>query len=356
MHELDSIAERIEHVAPDVPVDRHVVVHRDTRRPQSGHGLVERCHQQRGMSLASRPKISFTTDVQSNSVALEPASSVTRQRFGLGHPTQTEDSRIEGDGLVLTTHGNGDLHMVVAGDSHGHDYVALTSTQQGSTRLKEEPRRASTSRAPGSAKSSVGSRGPRASEAIASYLAGVPNADGDRSKHFPAIEKKHGEPIAVWIERLRALGNVKYVEQMEFLQNRHGFSRTHANALVMIVRGSESSKRFASPDSYFASIDPRAARTARAVFAVVRDDHPELDLVIAWNQPILRNDKGYVLGISTSKGHLTLNPFSKAALAAGDPLLGDLTSAKHTVRIPLDWKPDLELLRTMVRTRLGELR
>jgi uncharacterized protein YdhG (YjbR/CyaY superfamily) len=183
----------------------------------------------------------------------------------------------------------------------------------------------------------------------------VPNSDGDRSKHFPAIEKKHGGPIGLWMQRVRDLGDAKYVDQMEFLQERHGFSRAHANALVMYVRGSESSKRFASPEAYFESIDPRAAHTARSVFDAVRSKHPELELVIAWNQPILRDDRGYVLGISTSKGHLTLNPFSKAALDACTDLLGDLTAAKHTVRIPLGWTPNRELLETMVRTRLGEL-
>lgn len=183
----------------------------------------------------------------------------------------------------------------------------------------------------------------------------MPTSDGDRSKHFPAIEKKHGGPIRLWIQRLRDLGDAKYVEQMEFLQERHGFGRTHANALVMFVRGSTSSKRFATPAEYFSSIDPRAARTARAVFAAIESRHRGLELVIAWNQPILRNQKGYVLGISASKQHLTLNPFSKAALDACLDLLGDLTTAKHTVRIPFDWKPDRKILDTMVRARLREL-
>ena len=65
--------------------------------------------------------------------------------------------------------------------------------------------------------------------------------DGDRTKFFPAIEKKHGGPIAIWIERLKDLGDAKYPEQIAYLRENHAFSQAHANALVMYARGSTSS-------------------------------------------------------------------------------------------------------------------
>ena len=63
-------------------------------------------------------------------------------------------------------------------------------------------------------------------------------ADGDRSKFFPAIEKKHGEKIQYWINLLRELETTKYPEQIAYLKEDHGFSQAHANALVMYARGS----------------------------------------------------------------------------------------------------------------------
>jgi len=65
----------------------------------------------------------------------------------------------------------------------------------------------------------------------------MPAASGDRSVHFPAIEKKHGAPITKWIKLLEKLGDAKYPEQIAFLREKHGFSQAHANALVMYVRG-----------------------------------------------------------------------------------------------------------------------
>jgi len=181
---------------------------------------------------------------------------------------------------------------------------------------------------------------------------------GERSTHFPAIEKKHGKPIAHWFSRLASLGEATYATQMALLQDSHGFSRAHANAVVMHHRGSTTSRRHATPEDLLASLDPAAARTARAIFRAVRARHKGLDLVVAWNQPILRSAAGYVLGVSTSKNHLTVNPFSVDALRAVEPRLaaaGVLKVNKNTFTVPIGWTPDADLLGRLVAVRLREL-
>lgn len=183
-------------------------------------------------------------------------------------------------------------------------------------------------------------------------------SSGERSSHFPAIEKKHGKPMAHWFAQLKKLGDASYPAQMALLQETHGFSRNHANAVVMHHRGSTTSRRHGSTGDYFASIDPRAARTAQAIFRAIRSRHKGLDLVVAWNQPMLRNAAGYVFGLSASENHLTLNPFSAAALSAAKKLFepaGVLKVNKATFTVPLGWKPDPDLLATLVSVRLDEL-
>jgi uncharacterized protein YdhG (YjbR/CyaY superfamily) len=187
-------------------------------------------------------------------------------------------------------------------------------------------------------------------------LSAVPSPSGDRAAHFPAIERKHGKPVAFWLRELADLGEATYPEQMALLQERHGFSRTHANALVMVHRGSPSSRRHATPAAYFASLPPDQRRTAKAVFAAIRAKHPSLELVVAWNQPMLRTDRGYVFGLGAASAHLLINPFSTDVLEAVRPRLGPLEVKKHTIRIPVGWKVDAALLNAMVRLRLAELR
>jgi len=171
---------------------------------------------------------------------------------------------------------------------------------------------------------------------------------GDRAKYFPAIERAHGQPVQHWFDLLAELGEATYAQQMALLQEGHGFSRAHANALVMTNRGSPSAKRVASPEAWFDDLAPEHAVTARAIVAAIRERFPDLELVIAWNQPMLRTDAGYVFGLSAAKHHLTCDPFSAEVLAG-------LKVNSKTFVVPVGWEVDADLFAALVTARLGEL-
>ncbi len=181
-------------------------------------------------------------------------------------------------------------------------------------------------------------------------------ADGDRSKFFPAIEKKHGEKINYWINRLKELETTKYPEQIAYLKEEHGFSQAHANALVMYVRGSTTSKKFDTPSTYFKGLEPKTRATMKAIFSAITETNKDLELVMAWNQPMLRMGKAYVIGASLSKNHLTLNPFSTDVLEKHLKKLSGYKVNKHTFIVPLDWKVDGPLLRSMAKARISEIK
>jgi len=178
---------------------------------------------------------------------------------------------------------------------------------------------------------------------------------GDRSKYFPKIEAKHGKPVEHWFGQLGMLESDKYPDQIGFLKNEHGFSQAHANAVVMFFRGSTTSKRHASPDDYFSKLTPAQKNLAKAIFRAIGERYPELELVIAWNQPMLRNAHDYVFGLSCSTHHLTINPFTRLVLDELAEQLADYDVLKYTIRLPLDYEIDKELLWHMVRIRLDEI-
>ena len=178
--------------------------------------------------------------------------------------------------------------------------------------------------------------------------------DPRRDAKFPAIEKRYGEPMSHWFKVMAKLEGKKYPEQMAHLQENHGFSREHANALVMFSRGSTSSRRFTTPSDFFKSIDPTQAKTARAVFAAIEKKYPKLEFVIAWNQPMLRSGTKYVFGLSASKSHLLINPFSADIIVAFAPKLQGLRHSKRTIALPNDWRVDSKLLLGLVAARLAE--
>lgn len=181
------------------------------------------------------------------------------------------------------------------------------------------------------------------------------STSGARSDHFPAIERKHGKPIDHWLTIVEKMGKATYAEQMSLLQGTHRFSRAHANAVVMQVRGSTTSKRHASPAQFFDTLSPLARESAEVVFGIIMAKHPDLELVMAWNQPMLRLGKDYVLGLSVSKNHLTINPFSVEVLEAHRGSLSGYVVNKHTFQVPLGHAVEPPLLHSLIRARLAEL-
>lgn len=178
---------------------------------------------------------------------------------------------------------------------------------------------------------------------------------GDRSDQFPKIEAKYGKPMAFWFGALDELGEAKYPDQISLLRERYGFSQNHANAVVMHHRGSTTSRRFDSPEAYFAALDATKQNTARNIFRTITKQFPDLELVIAWNQPMVRRGTGYVFGLSEATHHLLIAPWSTDVLDAFAPRLTDYKVNKKTIQVPVDWKVDATLLTDMVAARLAEL-
>jgi uncharacterized protein YdhG (YjbR/CyaY superfamily) len=182
----------------------------------------------------------------------------------------------------------------------------------------------------------------------------MPIKDPSREAHFPSIEKKYGEPMKYWFAVMAKVADKKYPEQIAHLRENYGFSQAHANALVMYSRGSTTAKRFDTPAQYFKTIDPKQAKTARAILKSITTKYPELELVIAWNQPMLRLDTKYVFGISAAKNHILMSPWSTDVLAKFAPKMKDLDVKKKTIGVPNDWEVDTKLILAMVKARLAE--
>lgn len=178
--------------------------------------------------------------------------------------------------------------------------------------------------------------------------------DPSRESHFPAIEKKYGEKMKYWFGVMAKLEGKKYPEQIAHLRENYAISQTHANALVMYSRGSVSAQRFNTPGDYFKSITPEQAKTVKAIMKAIQTKYPKLELVIAWNQPMLRETTKYIFGVSATKNYLLLAPWSTEVLERFRPKLTEYKVNKKTIQIPSDWEVDKKLLQQMVKARLAE--
>ena len=178
----------------------------------------------------------------------------------------------------------------------------------------------------------------------AHHMAGDPR----RESFFPLIEKRTGMPMSHWFSVMEGLAGRKYDDQMQVLQGDHGFPRTHANALIMYMKGSTTTRRVDTVDAYITALPEQQQSTVRGVFALIAREYPELEQVIAWNQPMIRVGKRYLFGMSAAKNHLLVAPFDASILDALSDRLEGLERNKKTVRVPNDWVIDESLIIDMI--------
>lgn len=86
----------------------------------------------------------------------------------------------------------------------------------------------------------------------------------------------------------------------------------------------------------------------------IQNKFPKLELVIAWNQPMLKDGAKYVFGVSTTKNYLLIAPWSTDVLDEFRPRLTDYKVNKKTIQVPSDWKVDAKLLQQMVKAVIAE--
>lgn len=176
----------------------------------------------------------------------------------------------------------------------------------------------------------------------------MPTKDPARKAHFPAIEKRYQKPMSHWFSVMEKIKDKKYPEQISHLRNKYKFSQAHANALVMYSRGSESAHRFNSISDYYKSIDPIQAKTIKSIFKVIRTKFTALELVLAWNHPMLKLGDTYVFGISTAKNHILIAPFNATVFKEFSPYFKGHKINKKTIGLPNDWQVDSKLLHKLI--------
>ncbi len=110
-----------------------------------------------------------------------------------------------------------------------------------------------------------------------------------------------------------------------------------------------------SVEDYLATLPPAKARTLRSIIDLILAQFPELQCKIAWNVPQIHRHGKYVFGLSASKHHLTLAPWSQQVMTDFAPRFGNLITQQNCFQIPIDWPLDRPLLHDLVRARLAEL-
>jgi uncharacterized protein YdhG (YjbR/CyaY superfamily) len=124
----------------------------------------------------------------------------------------------------------------------------------------------------------------------------------------------------------------------------------------MFSRGSESSRRFNTHADFYKSVTPEQAKTMKAIFKAITTKFPQLELVIAYNQPMVKVDKHYIFGASASTKHVLIAPWDAQVLKEFAPKFKEGNALKKTIQLPNDWDVDVKLIQAVIKASLANLK
>ena len=160
--------------------------------------------------------------------------------------------------------------------------------------------------------------------------------------------------MSYWFGVMKEIADLKYPEQAAYLSENYGFSRSHANALIMYSRGSTSSRRYTTVAQYLKTVTPTQKKTITEIFDTITKKYPKVEVVIAWNKPMAKLGDTYLFGVAALAKYLMLSSWSPTALDDFADRLEPYVVLKKTFRVPSDWQVDKKLILDMVAARIRE--
>ena len=118
LHQFDAVTERIGHVDAVEPVERLVVVHRETRGDDSSGQMAYVVDDEGGVRLGRGSEVGVDTEVDLQIAVFEPAATADREMIRLRDMRDAEHSFVEGDGFGLESGRHRQLHMIQTNDPH----------------------------------------------------------------------------------------------------------------------------------------------------------------------------------------------------------------------------------------------
>jgi uncharacterized protein YdhG (YjbR/CyaY superfamily) len=111
--------------------------------------------------------------------------------------------------------------------------------------------------------------------------------------------------------------------------------------------------KFATLKEFYASLPQDQEQAIRRLVDFVATNYPDLELLLAWNQPMFRLGKKYLIGFMPTKKHINLLTISDDAI---NHLAAELKGYRHGTRsisLPFDWKIDQELIAKVIAFQMA---
>ncbi len=108
-------------------------------------------------------------------------------------------------------------------------------------------------------------------------------------------------------------------------------------------------------EDYLGALDAEKRAVVAFVLSVAMEKAPDALPAMPYGVPGLRLQGKPLIAVAAHKGHYGVYPFSPDVIAALEPLLSDLETAKGTIRFPYTTKPSKKLITELLRLRRREI-
>lgn len=112
--------------------------------------------------------------------------------------------------------------------------------------------------------------------------------------------------------------------------------------------------RFDNFPDFYASLTPEQNAHIRNLVDWVSSTYPKFDPVIAWNQPMFKVGKTYLVGFMPAKNHTNLLTVTDTAISELSPELSGYDHGTRSIKIPLGQDIDPELFSKILEIRCRE--
>lgn len=113
--------------------------------------------------------------------------------------------------------------------------------------------------------------------------------------------------------------------------------------------------KFDSIEALYDSLPEDQRNALEALVVQTSKNFPELELVLAWNQPMFKLAGKYILGYMPTKKHINLLTVSDTAITKLGNELDGYRHGTRSISLPFDWKFERLLLNKVLQLRIEEL-
>lgn len=110
--------------------------------------------------------------------------------------------------------------------------------------------------------------------------------------------------------------------------------------------------KFSDLYEFYSSLPKDQEEAIRRFVEYVAKNFKDLELVLAWNQPMFKLGKKYIIGFMPTKNHINLLTVSDQAVVHFAREIQGYRHGTRSISLPFDWKIDKDLVAKLIQFQI----